>query len=148
MPGPSASGLLDEGVSAAPPEPEFLDFEAEARPPAPPIEVVSRIPLEDVAPPAPPAAAAADSGAAATDLASPTLAELYLSQGHADKAIEVYRQILEREPGNARAHARLAQLEALGPARSAAPAPGGRRDAIQRTITRLEGMLAAVRRGY
>jgi tetratricopeptide (TPR) repeat protein len=101
-------------------------------------------------------------------LASPTLAELYLNQGFTDKAIEVYRQLLEREPGNERARARLMEIEALdrhlraeelrgAPARAEAPpalspaAPADprarRREAIERTIARLEGFLAAVRKG-
>jgi hypothetical protein len=99
-------------------------------------------------------------------LASPTLAELYLNQGVTDKAIEVYRQLLEREPGNERARARLVEIEALDrhlrgeeprPARDAGLAPAAappepdrrarRREAIERTIARLEGLLVAVRNG-
>ena len=47
------------------------------------------------------------------DLSSSTLAELYFNQGFTDQAIDVYRQIAEREPGNERVHARLRELEAL-----------------------------------
>jgi hypothetical protein len=132
-----------------------------------------------------PAPAAAPEAAPAAEIASPTLAELYFNQGFTDKAIEVYRQILQREPGNQRAQARIMELEALerhlraeearsapAPAR-AAPAPppapasaavstptpadgapvaaadsrAARRQAIQQTIARLEGLLVAMRRG-
>jgi len=133
------------------PETDFVDFEAEAaRESTTPIEIVPRVPLMDfeaTVPRTPAPAHAADAGPA--DLSSPTLAELYYSQGHAEKAIEVYRQIVEREPGNERAAARLAELEATRrtDAGFTEGLTGGRREAIERTITRLEGMLAAVRRG-
>jgi len=95
----------------------------------------------------------------ADDLTSSTLAELYFNQGFTDKAIEVYRQLLQREPGNERGRTRLAELEALErrlkeeESRAAPPAPGAssdaaaaRRQAIERTITRLEGLLSALRK--
>jgi tetratricopeptide (TPR) repeat protein len=40
-----------------------------------------------------------------------TLAELYEQQGHVDKAIEVYRKILESSPDTEEVEARLAELE-------------------------------------
>ena len=40
-----------------------------------------------------------------------TLAELYEQQGHVDKAIEVYRKILETSPETEEVEARLAELE-------------------------------------
>lgn len=139
-------------VVAPEPEPEFVDFEAEAqRQTTAPIEVVSRVPLVDLdAEPVPGAMAApalpVPQEAGAAELASPTLGELYYSQGHTDKAVEVYRQILAREPDNGRASARLAELEGLSRKAPSAPT-GDRREAIRRTIGRLEGLLAAVRRG-
>lgn len=95
----------------------------------------------------------------APELASSTLAELYFNQGHTERAIDVYRQLLEREPSNERARARLTELVALeshlkaeeqrGPA-SAASSPldprAARRAAIERTIARLEALLASIRR--
>lgn len=99
------------------------------------------------------------------DLSSSTLAELYFNQGFTDQAIDVYRQIAEREPGNERVQARLRELEALkrhlreqeAPAMAAAAAaasvstePGtraSRRAALTRTIERLEGLQAAFRKG-
>ena len=98
-------------------------------------------------------------------LSSSTLAELYFNQGFVAKCIEVYRQLVEREPGNERARARLTELEARDrhlrpeegqgrPAAAPAAAPvsdpdprARRREAIERTIQRLESFLAAVRRG-
>jgi tetratricopeptide (TPR) repeat protein len=81
-------------------------------------------------------------------LASPTLAELYLSQGLAGRAADVYRQVLDREPGNDTARARLAAIESADDDAPVAPAPqpGGRRAAAERTIARLEGLLSAIRR--
>jgi hypothetical protein len=102
----------------------------------------------------------------AGELASPTLGELYFSQGHTARAIEVYEQVLEREPHNERARTRLRELRGAAtasapqaPPHVVSPAPSlagpetpqdpaeRRRAAIRRTIGRLEGMLAAVRRG-
>ena len=121
-------------------------------------------------------------------LTSPTLGELYFNQGFTDKAIEVYRELSAREPGNDRLSARLRELEKLQrsltgggpePAASvtiaapmvepatvapavaapvttapakAAPPPADdpaadRREAIDRTIARLEGLLSAIRKG-
>jgi tetratricopeptide (TPR) repeat protein len=144
------------------PEPEPQSFvEPEPEPqsfvePEPEPEPVAEIGPEPV-----PAAAALESGAA---FASPTLAELYFNQGFMEKAVEVYRQLLERDPGNDRARARLTEIEALErhlravekqeEANVAAPRAGSpegdrgarRREAIERTIERLEGFLAAVRK--
>lgn len=40
------------------------------------------------------------------------MAELYVDQGHPGRAVEVYRRILEGDPGNAKIIRRLAQLDA------------------------------------
>jgi tetratricopeptide (TPR) repeat protein len=94
-------------------------------------------------------------GAEAPALSSSTLAELYFNQGFTRQAIDVYRELLEREPGNERIGARILELQAIDrelggepPAPTpAAPDPKVvRREAIERTITRLESLLAAVRR--
>jgi tetratricopeptide (TPR) repeat protein len=114
-----------------------------------------------VAAPAPGGAGAARP--ATEELLSPTLAELYLNQGFPDKAIEVYRRLLEREPGNERARTRLGELERAPAAATPAPveapppaaAPRGeadaareaRRKALERTIDRLESLRAALQRG-
>jgi tetratricopeptide (TPR) repeat protein len=118
------------------------------------------VPLpEDVAEAAPSVPAAVEPLPAEPepDLNSSTLAELYFNQGFTDQAIDVYRQIVEREPGNERVQARLRELEALKrhlreqEAPSVAPmdpdALAARRVALARTIERLEGLQAAFRKG-
>lgn len=129
----------ERAVPAAPPLPPPV-FAPSPPPPTPPRMDVAPAPEAD-------------------ELTSSTLAELYFNQGFTDKAIEVYRQLLQREPRNQHGRTRLAELEALErrleeeEARVAAPAGGGpadaataRRQAIERTITRLEGLLAALRK--
>jgi tetratricopeptide (TPR) repeat protein len=116
--------------------PEEMDFGGATVPPSP------------VGPP--------PSSASEPPLSSATLAELYFNQGFTEKAIEVYRELLAREPGNVRAEARVTELEALDrhlreeEQRVAAPAPrdprAARREAIERTIARLEQFRAAFRR--
>jgi hypothetical protein len=67
-----------------------------------------------------------------------------------DRAVDVYRQLLQQEPSNERARLRLVELEAPGAsAPEAAPAPDertARRRALERTIAGLETLLAAVQR--
>ena len=151
-PAPAAPPLPPPVFAAAPPP---ARVEAPPRPPPPRVEA-----LPPPSPPeAVPAPAPAPAPAEADDLTSSTLAELYFNQGFTDKAIEVYRQLLQREPGNERGRTRLADLEALErrlneeESRAAPPAGGGpadaaaaRRRAIERTIARLEGLLAALRK--
>lgn len=111
--------------------------------------------LETPAPPVMPGPSLTQ-GAADAELNTATLAELYLSQGVMDKAIVVYRQVLERDPHNERARTRLSEIEALDRRiRAEELAAGGgavdpqtaRRQAIERTIASLEGLLSALRRG-
>jgi type II secretory pathway component HofQ len=101
-------------------------------------------------------------GGEGPELVSSTLAELYFNQGFTDKALDVYRQLLEREPGNERARARMKELRALDEhlkqeearepkwAGSTTPAAASpellRRQAVERTIARLEALLAAARK--
>ncbi|HEY8147848.1 MAG TPA: tetratricopeptide repeat protein [Vicinamibacteria bacterium] len=135
--------------SAAAPAPAFAP-EPEPQPaPAPPTA-----PAPAPAPPPPPPAPAAPSPApeaASGELMSATLAELYFKQGFAEKAVEVYRQLIEREPENDRLRRRLAELQDTRPAPAPASDTGtdqpSRRVALQRTIAKLEGMLAAIRKG-
>jgi len=102
---------------------------------------------------APPPAATPETAA----LSSSTLAELYFRQGFLDKAIEVYQQLLQREPDNERSRARLGELRALQAPSvpptvpPAAPAPAEderstRRRAIESAIARLENLLVTIRR--
>ena len=166
---------------AAPPSAAFVperETEPEPSPAARAIEVPwSAPPPKRVAPPPPPApepapsptAAAAPASeplreSAAGELMSATLAELYFNQGFVEKAVEVYRQLVDREPDNDRLRRRLDELQhprpapapaAAQPAPAVAPAaaastgpdPASRRMALERTIARLEGMLAAIKKG-
>jgi thioredoxin-like negative regulator of GroEL len=102
-----------------------------------------------------------EAAAESPELATPTIGELYFNQGHTGKAIEVYRQVVEQDPGNERARARLAELEALERhlraeeanelRRMVTAAPkdprAARRAALERTIGRLEGLMAAFKGG-
>lgn len=60
----------------------------------------------------------------AQPVATATLGELYLRQGHADEAERIFREVLEREPGNGAALAGLERVEEIRrePAAPAAPA--------------------------
>jgi len=98
----------------------------------------------------------AGAGSPGSPLSSVTLAELYFQQGLLERAVEVYRQVLEEEPANSRARARLDEVQALVSASATdlpVPPSGSsgddreiRRQALVRTIELLEGLLAVVRR--
>jgi hypothetical protein len=102
------------------------------------------------------AAAAGTPDAPQPPLSSATLAELYFQQGLLGRAVEVFRQVLDEEPGNEAVRARLAEIEKVA-RESAADLPGPpsgeaderavRRRALERTIERLEALLVVVRRG-
>ncbi len=83
--------------------------------------------------------------AEAVPFSSPTLAELYLRQGFAARAIEVYRRVIAENPENEKARARLSELQALA-GRQEAEQADGRRRKLQRTIDGLEALLGATRR--
>jgi tetratricopeptide (TPR) repeat protein len=72
------------------------------------------------------------------ELATATLAELYLKQGHPDKAAEVYRALLERDPISTDIRGRLDAIERGRSERST------RRAALERGIVRLERLLKVV----
>src|SRR5262249_56882638 len=74
------------------------------------VQVTFRAIVDESIPPSPAPAPTATGGA---ELASPTLAELYFDQGFLDKAIEVYRRLIERDPGGERLQARLREIEAV-----------------------------------
>jgi tetratricopeptide (TPR) repeat protein len=127
--------------------------------PSPPPAEVAPPPPEPAPPVGPEPVAAPPAAGPGPDLSSATLAELYFNQGFTDKALDVYRQLLQREPGNERARARVVEIEALDrhlraeEARGPQPATGApvdaraaRRQAIERAIARLEGLLAAVKK--
>ena len=101
-------------------------------------------------PPALTAEASVEAHLETAALSTSTLAELYFDQGFPDKAVQVYEELLEREPHNELARARHLEIKAMSqPVPEAAlPDPRGeRRRGLERKIARLEEMLAAVRRG-
>jgi tetratricopeptide (TPR) repeat protein len=70
-----------------------------------------------------------------------TMADLYVQQGHLDRAQSIYESILDRDPNN---EAVRAKLDALDTARTeAAPQPNPR----DQKVERLEQWLAKVKRG-
>jgi tetratricopeptide (TPR) repeat protein len=105
---------LDEGAPPYAPismEPEETPVFEEAAPPAPAAEDLW---TEEAPAPAPafdfaaaPAALPAEPPAPA---ATATLGELYLRQGHLAEAERIFREVLQREPANAAAHAGLERL--------------------------------------
>ncbi len=57
-----------------------------------------------------------DDQAAVGDLASPTLADLYLNQGQPEAAVHVYKRLLAKDPTNRGIKAKLRAMGALPPA--------------------------------
>lgn len=95
-------------------------------------------------------------------LATPTLAEIFLQQGLVDKAADVYREILQGDPGNDEARLRLSEIESLAvkpdagmtiepappPPARAEPAPDPAAEARARKVEVLRGFLRAVQKGF
>jgi tetratricopeptide (TPR) repeat protein len=80
---------------------------------------------------------------------SETLAELYISQGHREKGLEVYRRLAAKEPDNRRLHEKIMALEEEGVRASQAAAKASQEtlDKANRKarIRRLEGWLSVIR---
>lgn len=156
---------ISDAATLKAPAPTFEEAPApappplEAEPPVPPILPPEdpRLLPETEAEPLPPWVAPAMAGAPPPEIISSTLAELYFNQGFSEKAIEVYQQVLGREPGNDRARVRLVELQGLekapqtqvaaGPAAGDGEGRAARRQAIERVIASLEGLRATLRRG-
>jgi tetratricopeptide (TPR) repeat protein len=83
----------------------------------------------------------------ATD--SETLAELYISQGHREKGLEIYRRLATKEPDNLRLHEKIMALaeEEVRASQAAAKASQKTLEQAKRKahIRRLEGWLAVIR---
>lgn len=73
------------------------------------------------------------------------MAELYLKQGHREQAIEIYRRVIEREPGNTRAALRLRELQSQSPDRGQ---PMTFREHIQRIVQSTPGAVACTIMGF
>ena len=136
---PSAASIGDSTAA-------FAAFSAAIPPPAAFPEAPARPAVtEEPASPVP-----VEAPAEAPAVSTSTLAELYFDQGFPDKAIQVYEELLEREPQNERGRARLIEIKGLSRplGEDALPDPrADRRLVLERKIARLEEMLAAVRRG-
>jgi hypothetical protein len=161
---PPATAEPLEFVAEQPPAPEPPPRAPEPPPPEPPVAAPSPPPTErpsvaeppaDGTPPAPVPATASLEPADKTGkpLSSGTLAELYFQQGLLERAIAVYREVIAGEPGNEAARARLAEIQAEAEAsvtegRGGPPREGdgraARRRILERTIERLEALLAIV----
>jgi len=91
------------------------------------------------------AAARVEAEAGEGEIVSATLAELYLRQGFPDKALDVYRQLVARDPSNSEARQRLEELTSEPPERALA-AEGAATHGMAAALQRLESLLSAVRR--
>jgi len=127
------SGAEPEPASEAPAEAASVDEDAARTAMLEPEEVAALAALPDTAgpgmdsaseaeaAPAPPEeieaeAEAEDDDGMTSALATPTLAELYRSQGMPEKALEIYEQVLAGDPDNAEIRGRVQQLrESLAP---------------------------------
>ena len=109
-PAASAEEVAEEAVQEPPPEPEPAPepaFEAVAEPeqeqePMPAAEVAATSEPEE------PVAEESETNLSETV----TLGQLYLQQGHDSEASRIFREVLDREPGNEEAQEGLAILEA------------------------------------
>ena len=133
----------------APPPAPPLASPAHAAPPRAADAFAATVADTKARPPIQPAAELIDPDKS-TPFSSSTLAELYYQQGLVDRAVDVYRQLLQQEPTNQRARLRLVELETAG---APPPEPAAavdertaRRRALERTIAGLEALLAAVQR--
>jgi len=58
---------------------------------------------------------AGETAAAPPNVATLTLADIYFQQGLKEQALQIYRQLLEREPENETARKRIQEIEASKP---------------------------------
>jgi len=82
---------------------------------SPALEAVWSVPEQQLS-------AAVESGVEQDPLTTPTLAELYVTQGFPEKAIEIYSRIVSADPQNLEAVNRLAELQQPKPVGDAAQA--------------------------
>ncbi len=86
------------------------------------------------------------------EITTNTIAELYIRQGYIDKALDIYRAILELDPSNDAARIKLEALQKGMKAPQAEPAPGAVSDenqgvtgSINHQIKQLEDWLNNIR---
>lgn len=163
--------LVEPAALEPPPmEPPSMEAPPVESPPPPPLEeaseampVVEPLPVESLpveplpVEPAVPSERPAEPTPAADTIETPTMAELYASQGHFDKAVLVYRNLLRRDPNETQYLERMEELEMLANATadSAVQAPAATSEARgdglnesgrQQTIEVLEQWLDGIRR--
>jgi tetratricopeptide (TPR) repeat protein len=76
-----------------------------------------------------------------------TLAEIYLEQGHRDKAVRIFERILKSEPENTRIRDRLETLRGKTPDVPPAANGDGEAETVQRKIAVLRGWLDRIHKG-
>lgn len=83
------------------------------------------------------------------EITTNTIAELYIKQGYLDKALDIYRTILEIDPANASASTKIKEIEAMMAGTEVSEAqyvsvdvPGA--IAVEAQVARLESWLAAI----
>ena len=121
-------------------EPKEEKAKAGSKGAAKPASTTVRLSESPVAEQAASAASAISTEAEGEETDSETLAELYISQGHRDKGLEVYRRLVEKDPDNMKLHERIMMLEE-GEAPKETPAQVSRKARIRR----LEGWLSVIR---
>jgi len=140
-------------VSPPPPAPAFTEIEPEALL-EPTIFDPGPISPPAAKPPPPAPAPAARPAPPVAEIETPTMAEIYASQGHFDRALAVYRRIIERHPNETQYRERIEELLMLSRAAGAPNAPSatsGRPaadsfEADERTIRVLTDWLEAIRK--
>jgi hypothetical protein len=123
---PVAEEPAEEPVAAVAPEdlwqahPEDATVSEVPSPEEPPVPTPEPAAEPETEPEAEPASAAP----AAMDLGEPmvteTMGDVYAAQGHVAQALEVYRQLLQRSPGDHRLSEKIAELESRRPAAATA----------------------------
>jgi hypothetical protein len=112
---------------AHPEDAAVADTPAPEEPPRPTPEPVTALadaatetsPQEEPEPPSQPAAVTSPAIGLDQPMVTETMGDVYAAQGHYAQALEVYRQLLQRSPGDSRLADKMAELER----KTAAPAP-------------------------
>lgn len=163
-PAPPASVIPEpEPEPALPAEPaweveESLPLVEAAAPwaPAPPAAVESEAPVFGIDEPSPWAAEPVSLTPRPEPLPTPpepepiataTLGELYLRQGHLEEAERIFEEVLRREPGNPSAQAGLSRLASLAAVTAAPPTPAGVAGVNARKAFVLRQYLQRIREG-
>jgi tetratricopeptide (TPR) repeat protein len=90
-----------------------------------------------------------DSSQNVGEITTNTIAELYIKQGYLDKALDIYRAILEIDPANAAASTKVKEVEAMMSGTEVSEAQDASLDvpgvlAIESQVARLESWLAVI----